>query len=235
MNYSELKTKTVPSTHQVCVWYRDTWCGRFPKGILPSKESISNLIQSCGFYICEVNAALDSDIHIRFSITDIHINPLKKKTIVYFDMDGVLADFNTHYIKRSYIKGKFPSLHDFSKLPKEEKDAIKEELFTYEFFRYMPPLSKGIDLLRYYQDKYDHVVVLSSIGSSSHADYIKQAKLEWLEDHVGTIDSHFVNKTENKFEITKLYPDYHNHILIDDREKSVDPWIANGGIGLLYV
>ena len=55
-------------------------------------------------------------------------------TIIYFDMDGVLADFNTRYIKYSYVKGKYPSLHDFCNLPKEDKDEIKEELFTYDFF-----------------------------------------------------------------------------------------------------
>lgn len=156
-------------------------------------------------------------------------------TIVYFDMDGVIADFNTRYIKHSYIKGNYPSLHDFSKLPKEDKDEIKEELFTYEFFRHMPPLRKGLELLKYYQKHYPNVVILSAIGDSSHAAEIELAKREWLKEHVGDITAHFVSKTENKFNITKLYPSFSNHMLIDDREKSVDPWIAKGGIGVLYI
>lgn len=235
MKYSELIRTPIKSTEQVCVWYRNTWCGRFRKGVLPSRKLITDLIVSSGFYICEVNTSLDLDINIRFTIVPIHINPLKPKTIIYFDMDGVLADFNTRYIKQSYIKGSYPSLHDFSKLPKEEKDQIKEDLFTYDFFRHMWPLSKGIELLKYCRAKYDHVVILSAVGSTSHTQEIERAKRDWLKEHVGEIDAHFVNKTENKFEITKLYPDYQNHILIDAREKSVDPWITNGGIGILHI
>jgi len=158
----------------------------------------------------------------------------KNDTIIYFDMDGVIADFNTRYIKHSYIKGNYPSLHEFSKLPKEEKDIIKEELFTYEFFRHMSPLSKGIELLRFYQKNYPNVVILSAVGSSSHSEEIEQAKRDWLKEHVGDITAHFVNKTEDKFNITELYPSFTNHLLIDDRVKAVDPWIAKGGIGILF-
>ena len=66
---------------------------------------------------------------------------------------------------------------------KKEDDEIKEELFTYEFFRNMPPLSKGLELLKYYQKNYPNVVILSAIGSSSHSDEIERAKREWLEEH----------------------------------------------------
>lgn len=156
------------------------------------------------------------------------------QTIIYFDMDGVIADFNTRYIIQSYIKGNYPSLYDFGKLSKEDKDEIKEELFTYEFFRNMPPLSKGLELLKYYQKNYPNVVILSAIGSSSHSDEIERAKREWLKEHVGNITAHFVNKTEDKFNITKLYPSFSNHLLVDDRTKAVDPWIAKGGIGVLF-
>lgn len=156
------------------------------------------------------------------------------QTIIYFDMDGVIADFNTRYIKQSYIKGNYPSLYDFGKLSKEDKDEIKEELFTYEFFRNMAPLSKGLELLKYYQKNYPNVVILSAVGSSSHSEEIELAKREWLKEHVGGITAHFVNKTEDKFNITKLYPSFSNHLLVDDRTKAVDPWIAKGGIGVLF-
>ena len=157
------------------------------------------------------------------------------------DNQGALTDIKrTVTIERGTlkdsidIKGNYPSLYDFSKLPKEEKDAIKEELFTYDFFRYMQPLFKGIELLKYYQKNYPNVVILSAIGSSSHSDEIERAKREWLEEHIGNITAHFVNKTEDKFNITKLYPSFSNHLLVDDRTKAVDPWIAKGGIGVLF-
>lgn len=156
-------------------------------------------------------------------------------TNICFDMDGVIADFNIHYIKQAYIKGNYPSLREFSKLPKEERDSIKEEMFTYDFFRNMPPLNRGLNLLKFYQENYSNVIIISAIGSSSHTVEIEQAKRDWLKEHVGDIKAHFVHKTEDKFNITKLYPSYTNHVLIDDRHKSLIPWIANGGIGILFL
>ena len=54
----------------------------------------------------------------------------KNNTIIYFDMDGVLADFEEKY---NSIMSKLVPIEQFSKLPPEEKDPIKEELFTYDF------------------------------------------------------------------------------------------------------
>ena len=72
--------------------------------------------------------------------------------------------------------------------------------------------------------------MLSAIGSASHSEEIELAKREWLKEHVGDITAHFVNKTEDKVNITKLYPSFSNHLLVDDRVKALDPWIAKGGI-----
>lgn len=153
-------------------------------------------------------------------------------SIIYFDMDGVLADFESKY---NSIMSTLMPIEQFSQLPKEEKDIIKEELFNYDFFRSIPPLTKGLELLKYYQKNYPTVVILSAIGSTSHSKEIEQAKRDWLKEHVGDITAHFVNKTEYKFEITQLYPSFTTHILIDDRDKSITPWIANGGVGVLFV
>ena len=95
--------------------------------------------------------------------------------------------------------------------------------------------TEDIELLKYYQKNYPTVVILSAIGSTSHSKEIEQAKRDWLKEHVGDITAHFVNKTEYKFEITQLYPSFTTHILIDDRDKSIIPWIANGGVGVLFV
>lgn len=159
----------------------------------------------------------------------------KNNTIIYFDMDGVLADFATRYIHQSYFKGSYPSLFQFSALDKSKKDEIKEELFTYDFFRNMPPLQKGLDLLKYYQSKYEHVVILSATSDISRAAEIEQAKRDWLKEHIGDIPAYFSKKAETKYETMELFPSFTNHILVDDRDKSLDPWIAKGGIGIKFI
>ena len=36
------------------------------------------------------------------------------------------------------------------------------------------------------------------------------------------------------FQAMKLFPSFTSHVLIDDRLKSLDPWIENGGVGILF-
>lgn len=152
------------------------------------------------------------------------------QTIIYFDMDGVLADFNQMFQECSAFPLKY-----LNTVSKEQKASIKEVLFNYDFFRNMKPIQRGLDLLKYYQSKYEHVVILSATGNTSKALEIEQAKRDWLKEHVGDITAHFADKAENKFNVTKLYPSFNTHLLIDDRDKALTPWIAKGGIGVMFI
>lgn len=59
-------------------------------------------------------------------------------TIIYFDMDGVLADFDLAYRQVMGVP-----VSEFNKLPCAKKDKIKEDIFSYDYFRNMKPIQKG--------------------------------------------------------------------------------------------
>ena len=150
-------------------------------------------------------------------------------TIIYFDMDGVLADFDLAYRQVMGVP-----VSEFSKLPCAKKDKIKEDIFSYDYFRNMKPIQKGLELLKFYQDHYETVVILSATSDTSHKEEVERAKREWLQQHVGDIPAYFSERAEFKYQAMKLFPSFTSHVLIDDRLKSLDPWIENGGVGILF-
>ena len=150
-------------------------------------------------------------------------------TIIYFDMDGVLADFDLAYRQAMGVP-----VTEFNKLPCAKKDKIKEDIFSYDYFRNMKPIQKGLELLKFYQDHYETVVILSATSDTSHKEEVERAKREWLQQHVGDIPAYFSERAEFKYQAMKLFPSFTSHVLIDDRLKSLDPWIGNGGVGILF-
>lgn len=50
---------TVQKTQQVSVYYHKSYCGKFKKGITPTKEMVEDLIIDNGFYVGEVRAYFD--------------------------------------------------------------------------------------------------------------------------------------------------------------------------------
>lgn len=154
-----------------------------------------------------------------------------KKSAVYFDLDGVLFDWVSMY---NSVYGNKMSLSEFNTISKEEKKVIKNEIFGYDFFRKMNVIEHGRDLLmKYLNDDSFDVFICSAVGDSDHIELIEVAKREAVKEHFGDIKCFFVNKVEYKH--TMMQQGYDNHILIDDREKAIDAWNANGGIGILFV
>lgn len=50
---------TVQKTQQISVYYRRCYCGKFKKGVTPTKETVENLIIDNGFYEYEVRTYFD--------------------------------------------------------------------------------------------------------------------------------------------------------------------------------
>lgn len=145
----------------------------------------------------------------------------------YFDMDGVIADWVSAYEAVAPMP-----LEDFNALSREEREVFKRDFFTYEFFRNMPVLEKGMKLLRDFIDGGAVVTILSATGRVNKEE-VMCAKLEWVKEHLGdSIVVEFVDKVEQKH--LKMNPDYSIHVLIDDRQQAIDAWKDHNGIGLLF-
>lgn len=139
---------------------------------------------------------------------------------IYFDLDGVLAGFELYYNKM------YPEIdiHD------REQFAINAKTFAeIEWFKKLPVLQHGMDLLmECYNRGYD-IEILSAAGSFD-PEIVSEHKKQWcLENIPFPIKVNVVNKWYDK----DVYANS-NSFLIDDRQKGVDSFIKFGGYGFLY-
>lgn len=149
------------------------------------------------------------------------------KTMYYFDMDGVIADWVSAYNAVAPMP-----LEEFNALTREQRTELKREFFNYEFFYEMPVLESGMNMIRSYIEAGADVTILSATGYVNKYEVLS-AKLDWVKKHLGSdIEVKFVDKVEHKH--TKKNQKFDNHVLIDDRVKAIDAWVENGGIGILF-
>lgn len=149
--------------------------------------------------------------------------PLK----VFFDLDGVLADWERAYKANCNIP-----LKTFSNMDKAAKDCVKEHLFDYLFFYEMRPIAAGMELYQSFVNAGVPVAILSATGRINK-DEVARAKAHWVADNLGSdVRLILVDKVDQK----GMYvdPDYRTCILVDDRQKAIDAWEAAGGRGLLF-
>lgn len=138
------------------------------------------------------------------------------------DMDGVLADFDE-------------GMKTVLNIP--SRDSISNN----EFWRRLDallvagtptygtlPLMKDAEVLWKFISEYD-VFILTSTGHR-HPQQIEKEKRDWIKKHISSdVAVHTVQHSHLKAEYASP-----TTILIDDRSKSIDPWIAAGGIGILH-
>jgi len=145
------------------------------------------------------------------------------KPIIYFDMDGVLADFEAGFFK---VSGQ-----DLSLLPDGvfADKATKDKVFAHPtFFIDLPVLTGAKDMVAYAMGYDADVQALTATGYSSE-ESVKAQKHKWIAMHFPEItEVHTVPKSDMKAKYA--WPDV---ILIDDRlEKSILPFREKGGIGI---
>ena len=144
--------------------------------------------------------------------------------IIYWDMDGVVANTNLVFYNKFQLK-----LEDLDKEGKSNEIWSRiDPLIEHGFFENLPVFEPGIKMLnKYIENGYD-CQILSSCGESRF-DEIKTQKKKWLKNNGITIKQNFVHNALEKGNYAK-----NKHILIDDRQKCINAFNEKGGIGILF-
>lgn len=144
---------------------------------------------------------------------------INKSTVhIYLDLDGVFADFDGAIEKGM---GKPSSEVDGD----EMWEYIRKEIDNSKWFYNLPKMADADTLYNYVKD-YKHTF-LSASGDDPKWQIANQKK-GWVKKTYGgktIVVKHSRNKAKYATE---------NSILIDDRKKSIEPWKAAGGIGILH-
>ena len=155
---------------------------------------------------------------------------IQSKPHLYLDQDGVQADFFTAWA-RLHNKRSYKEIGD-----RTQREASIVELnargpeFVYEFFRTLPALHSGLELVSWLKRNHIPFTVLSAPLRGNEEASI-QGKREWLDKYnPGTAASAIF--TGEKFHYARRGGQ--PNILIDDFKKYINAWREAGGIAILY-
>jgi 5'(3')-deoxyribonucleotidase len=142
---------------------------------------------------------------------------------VYIDMDGVVSDMDAKMEEITdgasgapdYPKGKF------WKAVQRYNDTVGP------FFESLPKMDGADNLIKFITDNFEHVAFLTASGTTPKDG--PDQKRNWTAENYPGIKTIVVTKSPEK----AIYANP-RAILIDDRDKSIDPWTRAGGIGILF-
>lgn len=182
----------------------------------------------------------------------------EKDFIVFFDMDGVLADFDkgindsreftaareklNELIRgtefeflnddglKQILKGKQKDLNKIQiKKAFKEMDELRYSLASVEgFFENLEPLPGAREMLVVAKELTGKLPNILTAPIESSKELCEKEKKAWMEKHFSGMYNDFICKVE-KYEEAKP-----NAILIDDRSKNIVPFIQHGGMGILH-
>jgi ribosomal protein S18 acetylase RimI-like enzyme len=146
-----------------------------------------------------------------------NINEATDKPIIYFDMDGVLADFNGGYEK---LFGKQPG-------DSARDDPNVGKLVGSDFFSKLDKLPYADELIKTAVKLFGGYSICSSPLRGDHKNSELNKRL-WIQQHLDPQPDNIV--------ITGKKDSYAKgkNVLIDDKPKNIIPWRDRGGIGILY-
>jgi phosphoglycolate phosphatase-like HAD superfamily hydrolase len=114
------------------------------------------------------------------------------RPIIYFDLDGVLADFEKGFHRMTGIDLALLGPDAFA--DKETKDAVFQHPTFFLDLELMPGAK---DLVNYAQGFQADIKVLTATGYSNE-DAVDAQKRAWVKKHFGDLEVHTVPKSEMK-------------------------------------
>lgn len=141
---------------------------------------------------------------------------------IFVDLDGVLVDFDKEMAKIGFPR-------DVLERDKQAKRKFWQTIGWMAkngkpFWGTMDPMPDANQLWTYVK-KYNPEI----LSATGHVGNATSEKHDWVKRHLGNVKVHLVQKSSDKSQFAAP-----NHILIDDRQKSIEPFLAAGGIGILH-
>lgn len=146
---------------------------------------------------------------------------LKTDYKIFVDLDGVVADLDKHVLE---LTGK-----TFPQLRKDDNDGFQN--FVDSEREQGNSVFGDLDLMPDAQELWDYIVKYKpSILTATGVPEVEATaeKIRWVMENLSGYDKIYTVKKS----ILKAEYAQPNHILIDDRAKSINPWRKAGGIGI---
>ena len=148
---------------------------------------------------------------------------------IYFDMDGVLVDFNRG--QEEILK--IDVVHQEHKKPGDD-DLLFSKMREYDHYYYMlKPIEGSLSLFNKVYEKYgDKCRILTGVPKANRGIINASSdKKAWVEKYLSK--DIVVNTVLRKEKIE--YVKNKGSILIDDFSKNIKEWRERGGTGILFV
>lgn len=148
------------------------------------------------------------------------------------DMDGVVSDFSGAVgalLGLSLAPGQEIETH-----PEFNKKLMWRAINRFDshtpFYYSLELKPDAMELWDFITDRFDQYDIMFLTASGHTPADAPHQKRRWVRKQFGPYDTHVVSKSHEKAAFALP-----NRILIDDRPKSIDPWVEAGGIGILHV
>ena len=148
---------------------------------------------------------------------------------IYFDMDGVLTNFNKGVIDLLHLK----PINQSDPFDYKKTNALYAKMRTVDhYYDKLEPIQEAVDLLFELYEKYgDDIQILTAIPKP-HRGIItaSEDKINWTKRLISDkIKINICYRAEKANFCTGV-----DCILIDDYDKNIREWEALGGTGILY-